>query len=145
MESAAETQLVTGTKAFSSRLVIRSDWSEMDISRHINNVSIFKYVQSSRIHFRETVGLEEFLEPLQGGTILASVSCQFLKQLYYPGEVTAIAKASSLGHSSFTLKHVLFNEAGEICAEAEDVIVLFHYQTQQKLPLPQAFREKLLG
>ena len=38
-------------------LEIKLDWSEMDLFGHINNVAYFKYAQSARVNYLESVGI----------------------------------------------------------------------------------------
>lgn len=125
------------------KLTLRLDWSEMDLFGHINNVSYFKYIQASRVNYWETIGLAKLLEEDKTGPILASTSCQFLKPLFYPGSIIVEARISYIKTSSFGVSHRILNEAGEVAATAEDVIVVYDFEAHQKIPFPPHLKKKV--
>jgi acyl-CoA thioester hydrolase len=130
------------------KLQIRLDWSEMDMFGHINNVSYFKYIQASRVNYWDAIGLSRLFQKTKVGAILASTGCQFLKELHYPGEITIQASLDFIKNTSFGLKHQLLNEQGEVAAEAKDVLVMFDFNKNEKVAIPEEIRsaiEKLQG
>lgn len=128
---------------FSTKLTLRIDWSEIDIFGHINNVAIFKYVQAGRVNYLEAIGLMQLQYKTKIGPILVSTNCQFRKQLFYPGQITIYSKADFIKNTSFGIKHVIYNEINEICVEAQDVIVFFDFNTNNKRLIPPELREKI--
>ena len=69
--------------------------------------------------------------------MLAATSCQFRKPLFYPGNITIEAGMYEIRNTSFTLRHRILNEQGELAAEAEDVIVMYNFQTNEKVKFPE--------
>lgn len=133
---------------FHVRLSLRLDWSEMDMFGHINNVSYFKFIQASRVNYWETIGLTKLHGEMSIGPMLASTSCKFLKPLFYPGNIITEARIDFMKNTSFGIHHRILNEGGEICAEGEDVIVMFDFNKNEKLTIPSEIRntiEKLEG
>ncbi len=126
-------------------LSLRIDWSEMDLFGHVNNVMFVKYVQASRVNYWEQVGLTDSFEKDKIGPILASTACQFKKPLYYPGNITIKAKIDHMGTTSFSISHIILNDKQEICATAQDVVVMFNFNTHEKLEIPGWVREKVLS
>jgi acyl-CoA thioester hydrolase len=122
---------------------IRIDWSELDLFGHVNNVSFFKYIQASRINFWETSGLTELFTNENKGPLLAACSCRFLKPLFYPGNIRIEIENSFVKTTSFGLRHTIKNDAGESAAEAEDVVVLFDYNTNEKILLTARILDEL--
>ena len=125
------------------KLNLRLDWSEMDLFGHINNVSYFKYVQASRVNYWETSGINVYFEKQKIGPILASTSCQFKKPLHYPGNIVVQARIDFIKNSSFGIHHQILNEKGELCAEAQDVIVFFDFNKHEKVTFPEELRKKV--
>lgn len=119
-----------------AELEIRLDWSEMDLYGHINNVSYFKYIQASRVHFWELIGLNEYHREEGIGPILARTMCDFLMPLHFPGRVTIQAKTGLIGNHSFEIHHQLFNDKQELVAKATDVIVIYDFDKKQKSAIP---------
>lgn len=125
---------------FPVKLPIRLDWSEMDLFGHINNVSYFKFIQASRVHYWELTGLAASFAQTRIGPILLSTGCQFLKPLHYPGNIVVEARMEFLRNTSFGLHHRIRNEEDIIVAEAHDVIVNFDFNKNEKTPISEAFR-----
>lgn len=127
----------------SAGMELRIDWSEIDSYGHINNLAIMRYVQTARVDYLERIGML----PLDAGTgigpILASTSCQFKRQLYYPGKVTIHSVLDHIRTTSFQMSHQVLNEAGELVAEARDVLVMFDFKKNAKCPVSEAFRERM--
>jgi len=123
---------------------LRIDWSELDSFGHINNLAILRYAQTARLNCLEQMGMMDFHAARGIGPILASTSCQFRRQLYYPGEVTVRTRIDHLKTTSFHMRHTVLNGAGEAVAEVHDVLVMFDFHQHAKLPVPELFREKML-
>lgn len=113
-------------------LTLRLDWSEMDLFGHINNVSYFKYLQASRVDFWESLGIHRLHKEHNIGPALAKTSCSFLRPLHYPGTVRIELHVEWIKNSSFQLHHSIYDVNNTLCAEGEDVIVLFDYNKQEK-------------
>ena len=112
----------------------------MDIFGHINNVMFVKYVQASRVNYWAQVGLMNDFETLGLGPMLASVACNFYKPLFFPGDITICARMAFIKNSSFGFQHIILNTAGEIAAEAHDVMVMFDFKKNHKIQFPQEVR-----
>jgi acyl-CoA thioester hydrolase len=120
-----------------NQLTLRLDWSEMDLFGHINNVSYFKYLQASRVNFWEALGMNKLYESEGIGPSLAKTSCAFLKPLHYPGTIRIEITVDWIKNSSFQLHHRLYDASENLCAEGEDVVVLFDYRKNQKFLLTE--------
>ncbi len=122
---------------------LRIDWSELDYFKHVNNVSIFKYVQSARVNYWDQIGLTQYHLELNQGPMLASTHCDFMSPLFYPGKVTVLTRTGFIKTTSFGFDHLLLNDKGEKAAVARDVMVMFDFNKNEKLPLPERFREAI--
>jgi acyl-CoA thioester hydrolase len=128
---------------FPIALSLRIDWSELDLFKHVNNVSYFKYVQASRVNYWEHAGLADLHPQLGIAPMLLSTQCRFIKPLFYPGNVIIKASVTYIKNSSFGLKHQLFNDKQELVAEAQDVVVLIDEKTGNKVTMPDDVRAKV--
>ena len=125
---------------FPASLQLRLDWSELDLYGHVNNVAYFKYLQASRIHYWEQIGLASLHESEGIGPMLAATHCDFRKPLHYPGHITIKASITEMRHTSFRIAHRIFDSEGALAAEGHDVIVLFNYRKGLKEAIPQTLR-----
>ena len=128
---------------YPSKLPLRLDWSEMDLFGHINNVMYFKFIQASRVHYWELSGLSQLHSEVKKGPMLASCSCQFRKPLFYPDNITVQASVSFIKNTSFGIHHQILNSKGEVAAEADDVVVMYDFTANEKMPVPDDFRRKV--
>jgi acyl-CoA thioester hydrolase len=122
---------------------LRIDWSDQDAFGHVNNLAILRYAQSARVHYLETIGMMRAHAEAGIGPVLASTSCQFRRQLFYPGQVTVHTLVDQVKTTSFHMRHRVLDEAGELVAEMHDVLVMFDYRRNAKLPVPQAYRDRM--
>jgi acyl-CoA thioester hydrolase len=122
-------------------LKLRIDWSELDLFGHVNNVSFVKYVQAARIHYWEHIGLYQHFLQTKVGPMLVSVSCQYKKPLFFPGNVTIKTGMRFIGNTSFGLQHMIYDDTGALCAEAEDVMVMYDFNNEEKVPFSGDLRK----
>jgi len=128
---------------FPAKLNLRIDWSELDLFGHVNNVMFFKYIQASRVNYWETVGIYEQYRHSNIGPILASTNCNFLKPLFYPGNIIIEARIEFIKNTSFGIHHQIKNHLNEIAAEAHDVIVVYDFNKNEKVIFPPELRMKV--
>ncbi len=128
---------------FPIKLPLRIDWSELDYFGHVNNVSFFKYIQASRVNYWDSIGLTASHRETHIGPMLASCKCDFRRPLFYPGQVTLLARVDFIKNTSFGICHRLIDDKGEIVAEAQDIMVMFDFNKNEKVPFPKDLKEKI--
>ncbi|MFZ1666135.1 MAG: acyl-CoA thioesterase [Flavobacteriales bacterium] len=128
---------------FKTKLELRVDWSELDYFKHVNNVSFFKYIQSSRVNYWDKIGLTKLHKETNIGPMLASCKCDFKRPLFYPGNVTILCKVDFIKNTSFSIYHRLFDEKQQIVAEAVDIMVMFDFSRNEKVTFPKELKEKI--
>jgi len=129
-------------------LKLRIDWSELDYFGHVNNVSFFKYIQSSRVYYWDQIGLTVYHKETGLGPMLASCQCTFKAPLYYPGEIRIFSRLAFIRNTSFSIEHIIVDAEGNTAAEAQDIMVMYDFHKNQKTPFPDFLRksiEKLEG
>ncbi|MBD0366490.1 MAG: acyl-CoA thioesterase [Flavisolibacter sp.] len=125
------------------KLKLRIDWSELDYFGHVNNVAFIKYIQASRVSYWERLGLTEQFKSEGICPILKSISCHFIKPLFYPGEIIIHVKLDFIKNTSFGLLHQIIDSNNEIAAEAKDTMVMFDFNTQQKIMISDDLRKRM--
>lgn len=131
-------------KDYKLSLELRIDFSDLDLYRHVNNLTFIRFMQSGRVNLWEVTGLSEMYEEQNKGAILVSSHCDFKKSLYYPGSAIVKTKVAFLKNSSFGIDHIILNNDGEICATGHDVAACFDFKSNKTFSIPQELRE-LLG
>lgn len=125
------------------QLNLRIDWSELDYFGHVNNVSFYKYIQAARINYWDKIGLTKSHLETNIGAILASCKCDFKLPLYYPGQINILSRVDYIKNSSFSLCHRIIDENNNIAAEAQDVLVMFDFNLNEKISFPLDLKAKI--
>jgi acyl-CoA thioester hydrolase len=118
-------------------------WGDQDAFQHVNNVVYFRWMESARISYFQWAGIGGMSN--QGiGPILASVKCDYRRQLTYPDTVVISASIASIGRTSLKMVHRIYSTAQQaVAAEGDSVIVMFDYDHQRPVPVPEAMRAKI--
>ncbi len=119
---------------------LRIDWSDLDMYKHVNNLTFIRFMQTGRALFWEATGLTEIYEATHRGPMVVSTHCDFKKSLYYPGTAIVKTKLAFIKNSSFGLDHIILNEDMEICAEGRDVAVCFDFNLNKTYTIPENLR-----
>lgn len=128
---------------FNTELNLRIDWSELDVANHINNVMFMKYVQAARVNYWEKMGLYQDFLKTNKGPMLAHTECQYKNPLFYPGTVVIKTKVVFVKNTSFGFSHHIYNHEGILCAEANDVMVLYNFNEGEKIQIEDRWRAKI--
>jgi acyl-CoA thioester hydrolase len=116
----------------------------MDALGHVNNTIYFRWFESSRIAFLHEAGVSDLMQSSKLGAILAATNCSFKRQLAFPDTVRVGTRMTRTGRSSMTLHHVVVSETlQDVAADGESVVVVFDYQNQRPVRVPDDMRVKL--
>ncbi len=130
--------------AFPTVIHLPVQWGDMDAYQHVNNVVYFRWFESARIAYLETIGLKEMYHGTGIGPILAAIACNYRRQLKYPDTVAVGARISRIGRTSFDMEHVLFSDQQQaVIADGKSTIVTFDYRQQKPVPVPDHVRAKI--
>lgn len=113
------------------------EWGHMDALGHVNNARYFDYFQQARIEWLECLNLD--LKQKTGPVVL-HIACTFLKPVVYPATLTLMSSLHSLGRSSITMDHDLY-QGEALVSQGVCKIVWVDYETNKSIPLPLALRE----
>ena len=117
----------------------RIDWSDLDLLGHVNNLAFSRFFQAARVEYCGHIGMKVF-QGMKTGPILAASRVQFTAQLFFPGKVRILTRLKKAGGTSIVLEHALFDDAGTLCAFAEDVVVRYDFEAKTKIPLGDEIR-----
>ena len=131
------------TSDYHTQLKLRIDWADLDLFGHVNNVAFFKYIQAARVNYCEQIGLTSVNDATKLSFMVASSQCQFKKPLLYPGEVTVFTKVEWIKNSSMQLSYLIFDPAGDLVAQAADVIVIFDHHNKNKVVISAELRKTI--
>jgi len=116
-------------------------WGDQDAFNHVNNVVYYRWMESARIEYFRVAGLGVGISPQGTGPILASLKCDFRRQLAYPETVVVSASIASIGRTSLKMAHLIYSTAQQaVAAEGDSVIVMFDYRAQKPVAISDEIR-----
>ncbi|MBK8497895.1 MAG: acyl-CoA thioesterase [Flavobacteriales bacterium] len=118
-------------------------WGEQDAFGHLNNVFMFRYMESVRMHYLERIGVLRSLADDGVGVLLASTTCDYLRPVHWPATLHAHTGCTRVGNTSFTLEYVITDASGEAVARGSSVQVMYDYQANTKVPVPEDIRKAI--
>jgi acyl-CoA thioester hydrolase len=119
-------------------------WGEQDGFQHVNHAVYFRWFESARIAFWDRAGLWGMVKQSRVGPILASVSCDYRRQLTYPDTVLVGSRVVRLGRTSFAMEQVVVSSAQRaVAAQGRSTIVVFDYAASAPTPIPVSLRRAM--
>src|ERR1700716_1852779 len=97
--------------AFPVVIQLPVQWGDQDAFGHVNNTVYFRWFESARIAYLDRIGLSEMMTAAKVGPILASISCDYRRQITYPESVIVGAKVTRIGRTSITIEHELLTQS----------------------------------
>ncbi len=117
-------------------------WGDMDALGHVNNVAYLRYFETGRVAYFHAMNLPNLVGDDGLGPILAAVDCRFRLPLTYPDVVTVGVKTVALKEDRFIVDHVVVSHRFErVAAYGEGEIVSYDYNVNEKVALPEAWKE----
>lgn len=127
---------------------IQKRFSDVDPFQHVNNVSQQMYFDVGKVdYYRRVLGEDVLFDRLRIITVATSTS--YLGQIRLEDEIAVTTVASKVGNKSVTLAQQLIHTAADgsrrVCSESTSVMVAFDFAAQQAVPVPDAWRKRMLG
>ena len=86
-------------------------WGDQDAFGHVNNNAYFRWFESARIAYSQRIGLLDLFKAERIGPILASISCDYRRQLNFPDTVHVGIRVTRIGRTSLGLEHVIVSQS----------------------------------
>ena len=116
-------------------------WGDMDALGHVNNTVYFRYLETARIEWLESIACNP--DPTGNGPVIANAFCNFYRQLEYPGDIVAKLYVSDPGRTTFetwcTLERT--DQPGVISAAGGATVIWVDFPQQKAIALPDWVRE----
>lgn len=131
-------QLLAGYRTITTLPV---QWGDQDAFGHVNNVVYFRWFESARIDLLAVFESSVTMSGAGLGPILASIKCDYRRQLRHPDTVFIGSRVTRVGRTSVDIGHVVISLSHrQIVAEGSSVIVVFNYDQQRATRIPEDLR-----
>ena len=125
---------------YPSQWVIDTTFGDMDISGHINNVSLSRYYETGRSRFLIKSSDDPNFFKSEFSTMVAEYTIRFLREVNFPDRVTVGTSIGRIGNSSFLVQQALF--VNEQCAGLSDASMVFALRGKPAR-IPDGLRKKM--
>lgn len=116
---------------------------DIDAMGHVNNAVFFTYLETARVEYmRSVVFCTAFHNLSEAGLILAKISCDFKKPIFYGQTVEVGTRVAEMHNSSFLVEQRIEAD-GQLGALAEAVVVRYDYQAGKSVRIPDDFRARV--
>lgn len=122
---------------------VQKRFSDIDPFQHVNNVSQQMYFDVGKVEYYEKIlGAEVLLGDLR--IITVSTTTSYMGQIRMHDEVRTTTTCERIGTKSLTLLQRLL-VGDQVRSESRSVMVAFDFARQVSVPVPDAWRERLLA
>lgn len=121
---------------FKIKTTINMAWGEMDTLGHINSSVYFKYFETVRILYYESVGLSTYFSENNFYGVVASTECNYISPLKYPGTIILGAKVSEIDLDKMIMEYFISHN-NNLFAIGEATINLINLTDGKKIPFPE--------
>ncbi|WP_343598393.1 thioesterase family protein [Acinetobacter sp.] len=116
-------------------------WGDMDAFGHVNNVIYYRYIESARIQYLNTLNI--FNEALY--SVVATNQCQYLKPVFFPDQLKIGVRVVEMRNSAIRMEYLLWSQQQQtVVALAEAVIVFVDQKELKKTKIPEQIRQKII-
>ncbi|NLF70982.1 MAG: acyl-CoA thioesterase [Candidatus Anammoximicrobium sp.] len=119
-------------------------WGDQDAFGHVNNAVPLRWFESSRIVLLEEHDLSHLMGEGELVPLVASITCNYRRQITYPDAVCIGTRVAELRHSRMTLSHAVYSrQQRQIVADGQTVVVFYNRAKQRPTRVPVELRERL--
>ena len=116
-------------------------WGDQDVFGHVNNNAYFRWFESARIALSQRIGLIDLFRAKRIGPILASVACDYHRQIIFPDTIHAAIRVTRIGRTSIGLEHAIVSQGQQaVAAIGNSTIVVFDFNGNKPHPVPPSIR-----
>lgn len=122
---------------------VQKRFSDIDPFQHVNNVSQQMYFDVGKLeYYQKVLGAEVLLGDLRIVTV--STTTSYMGQIRLNDEVRVTTTCEKIGNKSLTLLQQLL-VGNQVRSESRSVMVAFDFAQQESIPVPDAWRARLLA
>jgi len=121
-------------------IIVRS--TEIDVNGHVNNAKYLEYIEWGREEWYEKAGLsyDTFLE-MGIQTVTVNININYRKECVQNDRLKIITRPERVGRTSYVLRQEIYNQNGELCADALVTSVTMDATTRKSREVPDELRK----
>ncbi|MCE2962008.1 MAG: acyl-CoA thioesterase [Chitinophagales bacterium] len=122
---------------FNFHTTIQLRWRDIDQFGHVNNAVYLTYFETSRFYYNRDVNNWDWN---QDQYIIASVKVDYLRPIFYPGDIKVYLRTTNVGEKSFEFHYAItFERNGieKLAATGQTTQVFYDLKNQKTIPIPE--------
>ena len=130
---------------FKFSTVIQLRWKDIDQFGHVNNAVYLTYFETARYYYNRDINYWNWDEDQY---IIASIKIDYLRPIFYPGDVKVYLRVSDIGEKSFSFYYAItFEKNGieKLAATGQSTQVMYDLSTQKTIPIPERLIHQWAG
>ena len=130
-------------KSFQTNIEIR--YRDTDSMGHVSSPIYYDYMQTAYLEYMHH--LLEIPKSKKLPHIMVKTSCEYISQAKYGDKLCILSHIIKFGTKSFEMEHMMHidGEKRDLVAKATSVHVMYDYEKQATYPVPENFKEMILG
>ncbi len=128
---------------FRHHTAIQTRFNDFDMFGHANNGAYLQYCDVAKVAYFSQF-MDGRFDPSRAGLVIASIKCDFLRQIVPSDTVEVLSAVTHIGNSSLVLEQRVVSGGGTIVhATVHNVMVQFDAHAQTTVPVSGHWRKIL--
>ena len=122
---------------FQYSTTIQLRWKDIDQFGHVNNAVYLTYFETARHYYNRDVNQWDWN---QDQYIIASIKVDYLRPIFYPGDIKVFLRIGDIGDKSFVFHYAItFEKNGieKLAATGQSTQVFYDIRNQKTIPIPE--------
>ena len=122
---------------FQYSTTIQLRWKDIDQFSHVNNAVYLTYFETARYYYNRDVNQWDWN---QDQYIIASIKVDYLRPIFYPGDIKVYLRIGDIGDKSFVFHYAItFEKNGieKLAATGQSTQVFYDVRNQKTIPIPE--------
>jgi acyl-CoA thioester hydrolase len=129
--------LISQLVPFQYSTTIQLRWKDIDQFGHVNNAVYLTYFETARYYYNRDVNQWDWN---QDQYIIASIKVDYLRPIFYPGDIMVYLRIGDIGDKSFVFHYAItFEKNGieKLAATGQSTQVFYDVRNQKTIPIPE--------
>jgi acyl-CoA thioester hydrolase len=129
--------LISQLVPFQYSTTIQLRWKDIDQFGHVNNAVYLTYFETARYYYNRDVNQWDWN---QDQYIIASIKVDYLRPIFYPGDIKVFLRIGDIGDKSFVFHYAItFEKNGieKLAATGQSTQVFYDIRNQKTIPIPE--------
>ena len=122
---------------FNYQTTIQLRWKDIDQFGHVNNAVYLTYFETARYYYNRDVNQWNWE---QDQYIIASTKVDYLRPIFYPGDIKVYLRISDIGEKSFVFNYAITfekNNLEKLAATGQSTQVFYDLKNQKTILIPE--------